>query len=194
MNYISARKANFILSLIRFDQFHDPMKNTYFSKFYNRNLFEIIAIFRMKPNFFPRQVIAKIIFVSHSRYPWYTSYQVWFNLDNSMTLSKRLFLKLPIRNNRNFSFKSQTFSRGKLYQNSFFLGFLYTGDTPYQVWFNLDNSMTLSKRTNIKITYSKYSQFFVEKHNFFQRSAIPQILFSIYTLMWILDISLVRFE
>ena len=50
----------------------------------------------MKTQLFPRQAIAKILFVLDSRYPWYTPYPVWFDLDNSITLSKDLFLKLLI--------------------------------------------------------------------------------------------------
>ena len=49
-----------------------------------------------KTNFFPRQAIAKILFVLHSRHPWYTQYPVWFTLDNSLTRRKRPILKLLI--------------------------------------------------------------------------------------------------
>ena len=53
-------------------------------KFNNCNLFEIIANFRMKINFFPRQAMTKILFVLDSRYKCDTPYRVWFDLDNSL--------------------------------------------------------------------------------------------------------------
>ena len=38
-----------------------------------------------KANFFPRQAIAKILFDIDSKYPWYTPYPVWFDLNNSFS-------------------------------------------------------------------------------------------------------------
>ena len=44
--------------------------------------------------FFPRQAIAKILFVLDSRYTWNTPYRVWLDLDNSLPRSKILYFKI----------------------------------------------------------------------------------------------------
>ena len=67
-----------------------------------------------KPNFFPRQAIAKIFFVIKSSYPWDTRHRVWFDLDNSLTRRKRPFLKFVVRNNSKFPYEKITFFLGKL--------------------------------------------------------------------------------
>ena len=77
-------------SLVQFEQLYDSIKKTYFQNYF----FEIIAKFRMKTNFFPRQDIAKILFALDSIYTGNIPYQVWFNLNNSMTLSKRPIFKI----------------------------------------------------------------------------------------------------
>ena len=82
-----------IPSLVWFEQLLDPMKKVYFLKFFNRNLFELIEIYVWKPNF-PRQAIAKILQVLHSRYPWYTPYRVCFDLNNSLTRWKTPFFEI----------------------------------------------------------------------------------------------------
>ena len=58
-----------------------------------------------------------------------------------------------IRNSRNSqnSVWKPNFFLGTLYQNFFALHSHYTGDTPYRVWFDLDNSLTRLK----KIKFSK---------------------------------------
>ena len=59
----------------------------------------------------------------------------------------------------------------------FLLHSTYTEDTPYQVWFNLDNFLIQSKITIIKIGSSRNSQISVWKPNFLARQAILKILF-----------------
>ena len=59
----------------------------------------------------------------------------------------------------------------------FVLDSRYTGDTPYRVWLDLDNSLTRRKRPIFKIRYLRNSQIYVLKTNFFPRQAIAKILF-----------------
>ena len=74
----------------------------------------------VRKTFFPRQAIAKILFLLHSTYTWDTSYRVCFDLDNSMTWSKRPifknYSKLLIRKNRKLPYEILTFFLGKLKQ------------------------------------------------------------------------------
>ena len=63
--------------------------------------------------------------------------------------AKELFLKFSkIRNSRNSqnSVWKPNFFPGTLFQFFFALHSHYTGDTPYSVWFNLDNSLTRWKK------------------------------------------------
>ena len=62
-------------------------------------------------NFFPRQAIPKILFVLCSKYIGDTTYQVWFDLNNSVTRRKRPIFK-NIRNNCNFPYEKLTFFLG----------------------------------------------------------------------------------
>ena len=55
-------------------------------------------------------------------------------------MKKTYFLKFVIREIRKFPYENLSVFLGKLYQK-FALDSKYTGDTPYQVWFDLDNSM-----------------------------------------------------
>ena len=75
-------------------------------------------------NFFPRQATAKILFVLHSRHPWYTPLPVWYILDNSLTRRKRPIFKITYSklfgNNSKFPYEKLTFFLGKL-QQKFFL-------------------------------------------------------------------------
>ena len=131
-----------------------------------------------KTNFFPRQAIPKILFVLRSRYPWNTPYRVWFDLDNSLTLSKRPIFEIRYLGNSQISvWKTNFFPMQAIPKILFVLDSRYTGDTPYRVWFDLDNSLTRSKRPIFEIRYLRNSQISVWKTNFFPRQAIPKILF-----------------
>ena len=72
----------------------------------------------MKQFVFPRQAIAKIVFVLHSRYTWDTPYRVWFDLNNSLIRLKRPIFKILltqfIRNNLKFPYDKLTFFLDKL--------------------------------------------------------------------------------
>ena len=91
---------------------------------------------------------------------------------------KDLFLKLFIREIRKFPYEKLNFFLGKLYQKFFLVSHsTYPWDTPYRVWFDLNNSLTRWKRPIFKINYSRKSQISVWKTNFFPRQAIPTIHF-----------------
>ena len=135
-----------------------------------------------KTNFFPRQAIPKILFVLHSRYTWDTPYRVWFDLDNSLTRRKRPIFKIRyLRNSQISVWKTNFFPRQATAKILFVLHSRYTWDTPYRVWFDLDNSLTRRKRPIFKIRYLRNSQISVWKTNFFPRQAIPKILFVLHS-------------
>ena len=77
-----------------------------------------------KPNFSEARS-AKSFFALHSHYTGDTPYLVWFDLDNTLTRWKNLFLKFLSREIRKIPYENPIFFRGKLYQ--FFL--LYTVNT-----------------------------------------------------------------
>ena len=63
-------------------------------------------------NFFPRQPIAKILFVLHSNYTGDTPYPVWFDLDNSLVRWKRPFFNICHSGNTEISvWKTYSFTR-----------------------------------------------------------------------------------
>ena len=133
-----------------------------------------------KTNFFPRQAIAKILFVLHSRYTWDTPYRVWIDLDNSLTRRKRPIFKIRYLRNSQISVrKTNFFPRQAIAKILFVLHSRYTWDTPYRVWIDLDNSLTRRKRPIFKIRYLRNSQISVRKTNFFPRQAIAKILFAV---------------
>ena len=102
-----------------------------------------------KPNFFPKKANPKIFFALHFHYTGGTSYRVWFDLDNSWTQCKRIIFKI-LKNSQfakfaKFRMKTQLFPKHAL-PIFFALHSHYTGDTPYRVWFDLDNSLTRWKK------------------------------------------------
>ena len=121
-----------------------------------------------KTNFFPRQAIAKILFVLHFKCPWDTPYPVWFDLDNSLTRRKRPIFKICyLRNSQISVWKTNFFPRQAIAKIYFVLHSRCPWDTPYPVWFDLDNSLTRRKRPIFKICYLRNSQISVWKTNFF---------------------------
>ena len=99
---------------------------------------------------------------------------------------KELFLKFAnIRNSRNSQssvWKPNFFPRQAVPKNFFALHSHYAGDTPYRVWFDLDNSLTRWKRPIFKIPFSRKSISSVWKPNFFPGQNKPQTIF-IYTVI-----------
>ena len=132
----------------------------------------------MKTQFFPRQAISTIPFALDSHYTVDAPYRVWFDVDNSSLDEKDLFLKISFSRNSKSSAWNPNFFSGQGIPIFFPLHSHFTGDTPYRVWFDLDNSLTLFLKFS-KITNSRKSQNSVWKPNFFPRQAIPTILFAL---------------
>ena len=59
----------------------------------------------------------------------------------------------------------------------FVLESTYPEDTPYQVWFDLNNFLTRLKKSVFKIPFSRNWKSSVWNTNFFPRQATPKILF-----------------
>ena len=142
-----------IPSLVQFGQLLDPIR-------YLRN--SQISVW--KTNFFPRQALPKILSVLQSRCPWYTPYRVWFDLDNSLTQWKRPIFKIRyLRNSQISVWKTNFFPRQAIPKILSVLQFRYPWDTPYRVWFDLDNSLTLF----LKFVICEIRKFTYEKLTFF---------------------------
>ena len=122
-----------------------------------------------KTKFFPRQAKPKILFALLFHCTGDTAYRVWFHLDNSLTRWKRPIFKIPFSwNSKSFVWKPKFFPRQAF--PSFFL--LYnvitnTDDTPYRVWFDLDNSLTQWKNLFLKFLFREIQKLPYEKPNFF---------------------------
>ena len=172
-------------------------KKTFF-KIPENSQFAKFAKYCMKTQVFHRQVIPKIIIALHSHYAGDTPYRVWFELDNSLTRWKKNFFKIPknsqFANFAKFCMKSQVFHRQVIPKVLFALHSHYTIDTPYRVWFDLDNSLTRWKRPIFKIPFSRSSKSSIWNTNFFPRQAMPKFVFcftlslhwwySILSLVW----------
>ena len=101
----------------------------------------------------------KILFFSHSHYIGDTSYQVWIDLNNSLTKWKRTISKVRYSlNSRNTVWKPNFFPRQAMPKILFALHFHYIGDTPFRVRIDLNNFLTTWNRTSFKIRYSLNSQ------------------------------------
>ena len=139
-------------------------------------------IYAWNTNFFPRQAIPKILFVLHSIYPGDTPYRFWFGLNNSLTRWKRPIFKIPFSRNSNCSvWKTDFFPRQAIPKTISVSPSNYTWDTPYRVWFDLNNSLTQWNRPIFKIRYLRKSQISYEKLTFFL-GKLYQKFFSFYTL------------
>ena len=89
---------------------------------------------------------------------------------------KELFLKISkIRNSRNSqnSVWKPKFFLGALYQKLFALQAHYTGDTPYRVWFDLDNSLTRRKKPIFKRPAQPFFCFTLSLHCWY---SIPSLV------------------
>ena len=139
----------------------------------------------MKTHFLARQAIPKILFILRFNYTGDNPCWVWLICKAPWPDEKVLFLKfLKIcnsRNSQNSVWRTNLLPRQATAKILFLLHSTYTGDTPYQVWFNLDNFLIQSKITIIKIRSSRNSQVFVWKLNFLARQAIPTILFVLHS-------------
>ena len=149
---------------------------------WRRRIFKILflrnsQISIWKTKFLPRQAIPKILSVSDSKYPWDTPYQVWFDLDNSLTRWKRPFFKIRyLRNSQISVWKTNIFPRQAIPKNLSVSQSRYPWDTPIRVWFDLNNSFIRWRRPIFKILFLRNSKISVWKTNFFPSQAIPKIL------------------
>ena len=100
-----------------------------------------------KPNLFPRQALPKILFALHSHYIGDTPFRVRIDLNNFLTTWKRTISKIRYSlNSRITVWKPNLFPRQAMPKILFALHSHYAGDTPYRVWSDLDNSLTLRKK------------------------------------------------
>ena len=96
---------------------------------------------------------------------------------------KEFFLKFSkFRNSRNSqnSVWNPFFPMQTLPKHLFALHSHYIGDTPYRVWFDLDNSLTRWKRHIFKIPFSRNSKSSEWKPNLFPSQAKPKKLFALH--------------
>ena len=95
---------------------------------------------------------------------------------------KDLFSKFVIREIQKFPCEKLTFFLTKLYQKCVLSYTLpSTGDTPYHVWIDLDDSLTRSKRHIFKVRYSRNTKISVWETNFFPKQFISKMRFVIHS-------------
>ena len=124
----------------------------------------------MKTQFFPRQVIPKVLLF----YPLITLviFHTKFGLIWTTTWSdeNELFLNFAKnciwRNLQNSVWKPNFLPRQAIQKILFALHFHYTGDTPYRFWFDLNNFLTRWKRPFFKINFSRNSKVPYEKQTY----------------------------
>ena len=92
-----------------------------------------------------------------------------------------LFLKILFREIQKFVWKTNFFPRQAIPKNLFVLTSHYTGDSPYRVWFDLNNSLTRWRRPIFKNPFSRNSKVPEWNTNFFPRQDIPKILFQLHS-------------
>ena len=140
----------------------------------------------MKTHFLAREAIPKILFVLRFNYTGDNPCWVWLICKAPWPDEKDLFLKfLKIRNSRNSQnsvWRTNLLPRQAIAKILFLLHSTYTGDTPFQVWFNLDIFLIQSKITIFKILTSRNSQISVWKSNCLARQANRKF-FLFYTLI-----------
>ena len=137
----------------------------------------------MKNQHFARQAIPKILFVLHSNDTGDNPYQIWFGLDSSSTRSNRSVFKIPYSRNSKSSvwnpYEFLTFStRQAIPKITFVLHFTYTGDTPYGVWFNLNNLLIHWKDLFLKFPFREIQKVPYEILTFFTRQPIASTFLS----------------
>ena len=146
-------------------------KRTIFKICYSRNL----QISVRKTNVFPRQAIPIFLFHNIGTNVILIPSLVWFG-QLLYTIKRPIFKIRYSRSSQIAVSKPNLFPRQAITKILSVLCFSYTRDTPYQVWFNLDRSLTRWKKPNFKIRYPQNSQISVRKANFFSRQAIQKKL------------------
>ena len=93
---------------------------------------------------------------------------------------KNPFLKFFFREIQKFVWKTNPFPRQAISKNRFVLTSHYTGDSPYRVWFDLNNSLTRWRRPIFKNPFSRNSKDPEWNTNFFPRQVVPKILLALH--------------
>ena len=129
-------------SLVRFRQLIEPIKMTYFKNLFFSESRKLSQISVSNTNFFPSRAKSKLRFVWHSSNAGDNTYQVCFDLHNSLTRWKRPFFKIRYSRNSkisvwnnnffprqpipkisfSYALPTQKFLFPMLYLHSFFLG------------------------------------------------------------------------
>ena len=161
--------------LVWFGHLLNPMKKPIFKIPFSRKSQNSVR----KPNFSPRPALPiRLLYTLITRVILNTPLGlIW---TTPWTDAKGLYLKFSkfrnSRNSQNSVWKSNFFL-GTLYKNFFALHSHYTGDTPYRVWFDLDNFLTRWKSPIFKIPFSRNSKSSIWKPNLFPSQAKRKILF-----------------
>ena len=113
-----------------------------------------------KPNFFP-STLFQFFFALHSHYTGDTPYSVCFNLDYSLTRWKKTYFQNSFfAKFKKFCMQTNFFPKQAKPKIFFALHSHYTGDTPYRVWFDLDNSLIRWKKNFfLNSFFAKFKQF-----------------------------------
>ena len=101
--------------LVWFGQLLNRWKKPIFKTSFSRNSKSSV----WKPNLFPNQAKPKKLFALYSHCTGDTPYRVWFDLDNSLTRWKNLFLKVLFREIQKVPYEKPNFFLGK--PNQYFL-------------------------------------------------------------------------
>ena len=142
-------------------------------------------------NLFPRQAIAKIPFFLRSTKRILNTLVRFRQLFDP--IKNIFFSKFVISEIRKLPYENLNFPMQAIPKIPFFLCSTYTVATAYRFRFDLDNSLTRSKRTILKFRFSRNSKFFVWNTNLFPRQAIAKIPFFLHSTQGILN-TLVRFR
>ena len=127
------------------------------------------------------QTRAKFLFVSDSRYMGHTPYRFWSDLNNFLTRSENRFLNFVVRGSSQFSvWNPNFFPTQTIAQKLIVLGARYNGDNLCQIWYDLSNFLTRSKRSIFKILYSRNFQVYVWNSNSFPTQAIAFFCFRLW--------------
>ena len=145
----------------------------------------------MKTQLFPRQAIAKTLFLN-SRYTWDTLFRIWSTLKKNLTPKKRTnFLRIHNCNLFEimaiFRWNTNFYLTQSIAITFILIDRKYTGNTPYRNWFELDISLIRWKRPLLKFIIRGYRKLPYEKLTFFQKQAVTMfILYENLTTLMIL--------
>ena len=146
----------------------------------------------MKTHFLAGQAIPKILFVLRFNYTGDNPCWFWLICKAPWPDEKDLFLKfLKIRNSRNSQnsvWRTNLLPRQAIAKILFLLHSTYTGDTPFQVWFNLDNFLIQSKITIFKIRSHREIRKFPYENPTVWQGKLYQNFFLFYTLITLMII------